>query len=203
MTASPFLASIALFAGNFAIKDYLYCQGQPLAVSQNQALFSLLGNNYGGTYPTNFMLPNLSGAAVTQSTDVGPTAIPNTVPHYQTVGAATVTLTSAQMPAHTHAISSSATSGIGIAANSSAQATTPTPGTAEVFAAANQAGTSVTPVLVYAPATASPVALSVSGTVSGNGPSAVVGGGGAVSVMQPSMVLGYQICSVGYYPTRA
>lgn len=196
MTASPYLASIALFAGNFAIKSYMYCQGQTLTISQNQALAALLGNNYGGDLKTNFMLPNLSGAAIAGPSNDG------VFPLFHRVGAAAITLTAEQMPPHVHGVSSSAASGIGIAANSSAQATTPTPGATEVFAAANQASTSVTPVLVYAPATSSPVPLSVSGTVTGSGQSAVNGGSQQVSVMQPSLVLSYQICTAGYFPPR-
>jgi microcystin-dependent protein len=196
MTASPYLASIALFAGNFAIKNYMYCQGQTLAINQNQALAALLGNNYGGDVKTNFMLPNLSGAAIAGPSNDG------VFPLFHRVGTAAITLTSAQMPAHIHGISPSAASGIGIAANSSAQAITPTPGATEVFAASNTGGSSVNAVSVYAPATTAPVALSVSGTVTGNGPSAVAGGSQPVSVMQPSLVMGYQICTAGFFPPR-
>lgn len=197
MTTSPYLASIALFAGNFAIKDYLYCQGQILTIAQNQALYSLLGINYGGDAKVNFALPNLSGAAIAYPTNDG------TFPLYHTVGASTVTLTAAQMPAHTHPVSSTAASNIGIPANNAIQASTSTPGATEVFAVGNQGGTAVTAVSIYAPATTSPVPLSVSGTVSGAGPSTTVGAGQPVSVVQPSLVMGYQICSVGYYPQRA
>lgn len=196
MTAFPYLASIALFAGNFAIKGYMYCQGQTLKTSQNEALAALLGNHYGGDRHTDFKLPNLSGAAI-----AGPSG-DGVFPLFHSVGAAAITLTAEQMPMHVHGILSSAESGIGIAANSSAHATTPTPGATEVFAAANQAGTPVTDVSVYAPATTAPVALSVSGTVTGSGPSQIAGGSQLVSVMQPSLVLGYQICTSGQFPPR-
>lgn len=59
-----YLGQIKLFCGNFAPKDWAFCNGQLLKISQNTALFSLLGNKYGGDGKTDFALPNLTGAAV-------------------------------------------------------------------------------------------------------------------------------------------
>lgn len=55
----PFLGEIRLFAGNFAPKGWAFCQGQVLSISQNSALFSLLGGTYGGNWTTTFALPDL------------------------------------------------------------------------------------------------------------------------------------------------
>ncbi len=55
------LAEIRLFAGNFAPRNWMFCQGQMINVSQNPALFSLLGTTYGGDGRTTFALPNLEG----------------------------------------------------------------------------------------------------------------------------------------------
>ncbi|HVY70912.1 MAG TPA: tail fiber protein [Verrucomicrobiae bacterium] len=55
----PFIGTIVLFAGNFAPKNWALCQGQIMAISQNTALFSILGTTYGGNGQTNFALPNL------------------------------------------------------------------------------------------------------------------------------------------------
>ena len=59
--SEPFLAEIIIFAGNFAPRGWAFCDGQLLAVSQNDALFSLLGTTYGGDGRTTFALPDLRG----------------------------------------------------------------------------------------------------------------------------------------------
>jgi microcystin-dependent protein len=55
-----YMATVVLFAGNFAPVNWAFCQGQTLPISQNAALFSLLGTMYGGDGVTNFCLPNLT-----------------------------------------------------------------------------------------------------------------------------------------------
>ena len=55
----PFIGEITIFAGNFAPRDFAYCEGQILNINNNQALFSLLGTRYGGDGRTTFALPNL------------------------------------------------------------------------------------------------------------------------------------------------
>ncbi|MBO9698685.1 MAG: tail fiber protein [Sporocytophaga sp.] len=59
--SEPFLAEIILFAGNFPPKGFALCDGRLLSIAQNQALFSLLGTNYGGDGKTTFALPDLRG----------------------------------------------------------------------------------------------------------------------------------------------
>lgn len=61
--SEPFVAEIRIFAGNFAPRSWAFCDGQLLPVSQNTALFSLVGTTYGGDGRTNFALPNLQGRA--------------------------------------------------------------------------------------------------------------------------------------------
>lgn len=61
--SEPFVGEIRLFAGNFAPRGWAFCDGQLLAVSQNDALFSLLGTIYGGDGTTTFALPDLRGRA--------------------------------------------------------------------------------------------------------------------------------------------
>jgi microcystin-dependent protein len=58
---SPYLASIIMFAGTFAPRGWMYCDGSILSIAQNTALFSLLGTTYGGDGVNNFALPNLKG----------------------------------------------------------------------------------------------------------------------------------------------
>jgi len=57
-----FIGEVSIFAGDFAPRNYAFCDGQLLSVSGNQALFSLLGNRYGGDGVATFALPNLAGA---------------------------------------------------------------------------------------------------------------------------------------------
>ena len=57
--ASPFIGEIIMFAGNFAPRNYSFCNGQLMAIAQNTALFNILGTTYGGNGTSNFGLPNL------------------------------------------------------------------------------------------------------------------------------------------------
>jgi microcystin-dependent protein len=62
----PFLAEIRIFAGNFAPRGWAFCNGQLMSISQNTALFSLLGTTYGGDGKSTFGLPNLQGSVPIQ-----------------------------------------------------------------------------------------------------------------------------------------
>jgi microcystin-dependent protein len=97
--ADPFVAEIRIFGFNFAPKGWAFCDGQILPLSQNTALFSLLGTTYGGNGKSTFALPNLQG-----SVPVHPGQGPGLSLYDlgQTGGTETVTLTDAEMPAHTH-----------------------------------------------------------------------------------------------------
>jgi microcystin-dependent protein len=97
--ADPFLAEIRLFAGNFAPQGWAFCNGQILSISQNTALFSLLGTNYGGDGRTNFALPNLQGA-VAMGTGYGAGLTPRVTG--ETGGSSSVTLLTSEMPFHSH-----------------------------------------------------------------------------------------------------
>ncbi|HWE63356.1 MAG TPA: tail fiber protein [Chloroflexota bacterium] len=97
--SNPFLAEIRIFAGNFAPKGWATCNGQILPISQNTALFSLLGTTYGGDGRSNFALPNLRGAAPLQRGQ-GPGLTLRDLG--ESGGEQTVTLLTSEMPAHTH-----------------------------------------------------------------------------------------------------
>lgn len=97
--ADPFVAEIRMFAGNFAPRNWAFCEGQLLPVSQNTALFSLLGNIYGGNGQTTFALPNLNGRAPVFHGQ-GPGLSDHKLG--EKGGNQTVTLTTEQMPGHTH-----------------------------------------------------------------------------------------------------
>ncbi len=95
----PFLGELRIFAGNFAPEGWAFCQGQLISISENDALYSLLGTTYGGDGQTTFGLPNLqSRVAVGAGNGVG---LQSYAPG-QTGGSESVTLGALQLPSHTH-----------------------------------------------------------------------------------------------------
>ena len=96
---NPTIAEITMFGGNFAPRGWAFCDGQLLSISQNQALFSILGTTYGGDGRTTFALPDLRGR-VPISTGTGPGL--STRKLGSRSGVETVTLNALQMPNHTH-----------------------------------------------------------------------------------------------------
>jgi len=97
--ADPFVAEIRIFPFNFAPKGWAWCDGQLLPLSQNTALFSLLGTTYGGNGKSNFALPDLQGRA-----PMHPGQGPGLSLHDlgETGGSETVTLLESEIPAHAH-----------------------------------------------------------------------------------------------------
>jgi microcystin-dependent protein len=100
----PFVAEIRIFPFNFAPKGWAFCDGQLLPLSQNTALFSLLGTTYGGDGKSNFALPDMQGNA-----PMHPGQGPGLSLHDlgETGGSDTVTLLDSEMPAHSHAFMAS------------------------------------------------------------------------------------------------
>src|SRR5580700_6383534 len=99
--ANPFLAEIRIFPFNFAPKGWAFCDGQILPISQNTALFSLLGTNYGGDGKSNFALPNMQGNAPMfwgQGTGLSFHVIG------EVGGEENVTLLQSELPAHAHSL---------------------------------------------------------------------------------------------------
>lgn len=99
--SDPFVAEIRIFAGNFAPKGWALCNGQLLPISQNTALFSLLGTTYGGDGKSTFALPNMQGCAPMQAGQ-GPGLSLRDLG--ETGGEQTVTLLQTEMPAHSHTV---------------------------------------------------------------------------------------------------
>ena len=102
--ADPFVAEIRIFGFNFAPKGWAFCDGQILPLSQNTALFSLLGTTYGGDGKSNFALPNMQGNA-----PMHPGQGPGLSLHDlgEVGGSETVSLLESEMPAHSHAMRAS------------------------------------------------------------------------------------------------
>jgi microcystin-dependent protein len=104
----PFVAEIRIFPFNFAPKGWAFCDGQLLPLSQNTALFSLLGTTYGGNGKSNFALPNVQGNA-----PMHPGQGPGLSLHDlgETGGSETVSLLESEIPSHSHAVSASGAEG--------------------------------------------------------------------------------------------
>jgi microcystin-dependent protein len=98
--SSPFLGQINIFGFNFAPQGWAFCNGQVLPISQNTALFAILGTTYGGNGTSTFALPNLQGAVPLgfgQGTGLSNYSLG------QSGGAASVSLNVGQLPSHSHA----------------------------------------------------------------------------------------------------
>jgi microcystin-dependent protein len=104
MVSEPFVGEIRMFGFNFAPQGWALCDGQLLPISQNAALFSLLGTTYGGDGTTTFALPDMrSRVPVGQGQGEGLSPYVEG----QAGGTETVTLAATQMPAHTHSVNAS------------------------------------------------------------------------------------------------
>ncbi|MBU2039959.1 MAG: tail fiber protein [Gammaproteobacteria bacterium] len=188
------IANITNFAGNFAPRNWAYCHGQLLAISQYDALFSLLGTNFGGDGRTSFALPNLSGRT-SIGTGHGPGLSDRRIGEW--VGSEDVTLTIAHMPAHNHSVRVDHAGHIEIPVNTAVgDADEASPGSGVL---ANSGGD------VYA-SSASMNAVYSGSPLAVNGLEAVAtntGAGKEFNNMQPSLALPAIICMFGIYPSRS
>ncbi|TPM04263.1 tail fiber protein [Mesorhizobium sp. B2-3-10] len=172
--ADPFVAEIRIFPFNFAPKGWAFCDGQILPLSQNTALFSLLGTTYGGDGKSNFALPNMQGNA-----PMHPGQGPGLSLHDlgETGGSETVTLLESEMPLHPHTVES-------VPGNFSANSNVPTNTALGKSAQGN----------AYTPA-ANIVALSGQTL-------APAGGGQPHNNMMPYITLNFCIALQGVFPPR-
>lgn len=178
--ADAYIGEIRVFAGNFAPKGWALCNGQLMSISQNTALFSILGVQYGGDGKTTFALPNLMGnAPMGQGSGQGLT--PRTVG--EKVGSSTVTLLTTEMPAHNH---------MPQAINIQGNARTPAGNYWSQAVEEGQLGEEYqSPLFNPTPDTLmSPVALNVAG------------GSQPHNNMQPYLAMNYIICLQGEFPSR-
>ena len=106
--ADPFVAEIRIFGFTFPPKGWAFCNGQLLPISQNTALFSLLGTVYGGDGKSNFALPNLQGSAPMY---YGQGSGLSDYDQGQSGGSQTITLLQSEIPVHTHQMSANSFAG--------------------------------------------------------------------------------------------
>lgn len=108
---SPYVGEIRIFAGTFAPLNWAFCNGQLIAISQNETLFALIGTTYGGDGVNTFALPNLQGRIpIHMGTDRQGT---NWV-EGQIAGTETVTVLTTQMPQHTHTVAANPNGGLNV-----------------------------------------------------------------------------------------
>ena len=176
--SEPFISEITMFGGNFAIPGWAYCAGQLLPISQNTAVFSLLGTTYGGNGETDFALPDLRGRIPMGSEDnsAGPGLPP--IPLGSKRGTETQTLNVNNLPSHNHQVQLRCNAG-------KANRDTPTNNVPAVDAQALESFHSQTDNSTMAP-----------GTVTGQ-----TGGSQAFSVIQPDLGINFLIAITGTFPS--
>jgi microcystin-dependent protein len=108
--AQPYVGEIRMFAGNFAPAGWMFCSGQTLPISENEVLFQLIGTTYGGDGESTFVLPNLqSRIPIHMGNAPGGT----TYQIGEMAGVESVTLTTQQIPSHSHGFVASTSTGTG------------------------------------------------------------------------------------------
>ena len=176
------IAEIRMFAGTFAPRNWLFCNGQTMSISQNTAFFSLVGTMYGGNGQTTFGVPDLRGR-VPVGTGAGP-GFPN-VQLGELAGTPTVTLTTNNMPAHNHVLTGAVTQQVN---NDTAGLTDDA--TNKRLGAIGNVFTAATSDLVNMAPMVSTLAVGVNG------------GSQPFSIMPPYLGMNYIICQFGIFPSR-
>lgn len=106
--AQPYVGEIRMFAGNFAPAGWMFCDGQQLPISENETLFQLIGTTYGGDGESTFNLPNLQ-SRIPLHFGTGPDGV--TYQLAEMSGVEQVTLSTQQIPQHTHPLTASVAAG--------------------------------------------------------------------------------------------
>jgi microcystin-dependent protein len=168
------LATILMFAGNFAPQGWAFCNGQTLAISEYAAMFSLLGTTYGGNGVSTFCLPDLRGR-VPMHAGQGSGLSYRT--EGEITGTETVTLSNNQMPAHSHLL--------GVDKSGAGSHFQPGP---------NHTFGSSTTALLYS--TNPPDSYMSPASIE------LTGGSQPFPIIQPALVVNFIICMVGIFPSR-
>ena len=198
-----FIGQIIMFAGNFAPRDWAFCDGQLLQISENQSLYSILGTTYGGDGRTTFGLPDFRGRVpIGKGQGNGLT----TRRMGEQIGIEDVTLSTAQMPIHSHAAETTI-SGSSVTAKlkaSSAEGTTNVPLNNYLAKPSNIGLQSINMYDSSADIEMASDAIEIDlSAVTANTTSDDTGGNSAHNNIQPSLVMNYIICVNGIYPSRS
>jgi microcystin-dependent protein len=176
-----FIGQIMMAGFNFAPRFWALANGQLLPINQNQALFSLLGTQYGGNGTTNFALPNLqSRTPIGYASSVDPAWQPPGVQIGQSSGVENVTLLSTNLPAHTHSMNASTANGDNRGASG------------RIFATSTS---TATPLNIYA-SSSGPLVPQNAQTV------APAGGNQPHPNLQPYSVINFCVALSGIFPSR-
>jgi len=170
--SEPFVGEIRMFAGNFAPRGWAFCDGQLLAVSQNDALFSLFGTIYGGDGQNTFGLPEMRGRIPIHA-GTGPGLSPRRLG--ERGGQENVTLTVSQLPSHSHPLEASTGNGID----------------------PNPAGNALASSTVLEPYYLGPADNTMAASAIN-----AVGGGQNHSNVMPFLCVNFIVALVGIYPSR-
>lgn len=214
--AEMYIGSIVAWSAPFAPKYWAFCNGQELPIQQNQALFAVLGNRYGGDGQNTFCLPNLNGRVPVGACGkwgMGGT-IPQGVTPYnlvQTGGVEKVTLSPLNMPQHTHSATTSTSnltvSNMNVAIPAASQGGgSNSPNNASLAASVDQGmGTADFYTTGTTDTTLKPFPIS-GGTVSGNVTTTISPAGqsapSALDIRQPFQALNFIICIQGIFPSQ-
>ncbi len=190
--SEPFIGEIRMVGFNFAPRGWAFCQGQLLSIAQNSALFSLLGTTYGGNGTTTFALPDLRGRSPI-GIGQGPGLSPIT--QGEMAGTENMTLTSAQLPTHTHA--AAATASFSVAGTPSGANATPS--ATNNILGASQAGGAPS-AAIWSDALNDPVTLGNTETV--NVTVDPAGGNQPFSIRNPFLGTNFVIALEGIFPSR-
>ncbi|MFD0860867.1 phage tail protein [Sungkyunkwania multivorans] len=188
----PFIAQIQLFAGNFAPRGWAFCNGQLMPITQNTALFSLLGTTYGGDGRTNFALPNLQSRAAIHAGH-GPGLASRALGSRG--GAERNVLNVLQLPSHMHAGAElTSTTNVVIGANEDDGDSNEPAGKVLGIAAS---GT------FYNSSATNQQLAGVTATTNVAGNTAATGGNEPIDNLPPFLALNYIIALEGIYPARS
>jgi microcystin-dependent protein len=180
--SESFIGQIMMAGFNFAPRNWALCNGQLLPINQNQALFSLLGTQFGGNGTTNFALPDLrSRTPIGYASSVDPGWQPPSVQIGQASGVENVTLLSTNLPAHTHA------------ANASTDNASHRVPRNRVFATSTSSGGAALPIYAASNGPLVPLNPATVGPAGGNQPH---------PNMQPYSVINFCIALQGIFPSR-
>jgi microcystin-dependent protein len=189
MGTDTYLGAVGMFAGNFAVRGWAFCDGQMLAISQNTALFAILGTTYGGDGRTTFAVPDLRGRMALHPGN-GPGL--SSYRLGQRGGQETVTLDSSQIPSHTHIATGKLVTTAAPAGNSP---DSNLPGT---ISGRTTPGNESVNISGWGPTAGS-------GFGAENGVNVAVnntGGGLSHNNIQPFLCINYEIALVGIFPSR-
>jgi microcystin-dependent protein len=198
--SQPYVGEIRMFSGNFAPRGWQLCNGQLLSIAQNQALFAIIGTNFGGNGTTTFGLPNLQGR-VPMHWGNGMGLTPRILG--ESAGTENTSVLIANMPPHTHVATFTPSGGSAAQVNVTATIGNLPSAAGNMLGQSPAGGPTQAP--IYAPPT-SPVSGQLAGVSGGGGGGtvtvALTGSGQPVSIVQPFQAVTFIIALVGIFPSR-